>query len=314
MKVLYSSTLLITLLLSEQASASMVRGVATTMQQHSHRALTGAVTTLELIDATSNVKVLDLMDGTVIDVGLLNLDEHSLNIRALTDGEVSSVRFGLNDQPVFRTESAAPFAMCGDDGEGDYYNCQSLGLGTFTVTATPLETLNGLPTGVTGAPVVMTFEIVNNNNSATCATTWTDFVVMDHTEGADQGQVECGAPHAFVTGVQCVGDYCDDIRVQCEQCDSCTYPDTAFYWTAPFSDETSEPTLCDDDHFMTGLSCEGHYCDNLTMQCTRNTGRTAGECSWSEWVSEEEGGTIEFSGVTFVELSAAATTAITSAF
>jgi hypothetical protein len=58
-------------------------------------------------------------------------------------------------------------------------------------------------------------------------------------------------------------------------------------WTQPFSEETQTPTLCPTGSWVTGLSCSGGYCDNVSLECTYITGRSASDCQWSPWVSDE---------------------------
>lgn len=48
---------------------------------------------------------------------------------------------------------------------------------------------------------------------------------------------------------------------------------------------------CPEDHFLTGLHCDGAYCDNLSMECTQTVARGRSSCEWTnERVSEEDGG------------------------
>ena len=84
-----------------------------------------------------------LTDGMVLSPG------RTFNIAARTAGDnnnVAAVTFGLNDEPNFRRESVAPYAMCGDSS-GSYAECE-LATGTYTVTATAVsednETINQL--------------------------------------------------------------------------------------------------------------------------------------------------------------------------
>jgi hypothetical protein len=119
---------------------------------------------------------------------------------------------------------------------------------------------------------------------------WTDYIASD-------GQVDCGgASSSLVSGAGCKGHYCDDVRLYCRTGGS-SNNNTSSYWTSEMSEETTEPVICDDDYFVTGLSCSGHYCDNVAMQCTYSRGRTAGDCAWSGWVSEEGTGEITFTEI-----------------
>jgi hypothetical protein len=57
----------------------------------------------------------------------------------------------------------------------------------------------------------------------------------------------------------------------------------------PISDETP-PTTCRAGSFVTGLKCEGRYCDNLQVTCTPLTGAALGDSSWTPYFSEESAG------------------------
>lgn len=41
--------------------------------------------------------------------------------------------------------------------------------------------------------------------------------------------------------------------------------------------------------WMTGISCNGSYCDNISLLCSQMSGSSTGSCSWSGWYSEEQG-------------------------
>ena len=71
----------------------------------------GEVTSLVLINATSNQPIGPLRDGDTIDLGKMG---GGLNVIAKVSGDVGSVRFQLDANRNFRTESTAPFAMAGD--------------------------------------------------------------------------------------------------------------------------------------------------------------------------------------------------------
>lgn len=40
---------------------------------------------------------------------------------------------------------------------------------------------------------------------------------------------------------------------------------------------------------MTGLDCDGGWCDNISLACTQVFGRSVGTCYWSGYYSEESG-------------------------
>jgi hypothetical protein len=48
---------------------------------------------------------------------------------------------------------------------------------------------------------------------------------------------------------------------------------------------------------MTGVSCNGAFCDNIRMQCANHEGYARTErtnCRWTDWVSDEGSGTVLF--------------------
>lgn len=87
-----------------------------------------------LIDADRDVPLEPLSEGMTI--RLVALPTRHLNIRADTwPATVGSVRFGLDAQSAFATESGAPYAPAGDQG-GDY-RPWTPAAGAHALTATP---------------------------------------------------------------------------------------------------------------------------------------------------------------------------------
>ena len=119
----------------------------------------GVVASLTLIDADTNQPVagLDpLVDGAVLDLAAL---PPSLNIRANTEpATVGSVRFGLDGNANFQTESVAPYALAGDSSGN--YNAWQPAPGRRTVTATAFEGSGG--SGASGPPLVVSFDVVES--------------------------------------------------------------------------------------------------------------------------------------------------------
>jgi hypothetical protein len=90
------------------------------------------VTSLVLINAKSNQPIGPLKDGDTIDLAKVG---GGLNIIAKVSGEVGSVRFQLDENRNFRTESTAPFALAGDtDGNHHSWKPKS---GKHTIVAIP---------------------------------------------------------------------------------------------------------------------------------------------------------------------------------
>ena len=162
MKASGASTILIA------AVASLLLGVASADERNSvlrrrdtnaERDLqtSGVVTKLALINARTNTAIIDLSNGQVINVAaLFGTGTPELNINAVVSGSVGRVRFGYNENPRFRSESAVPYAFCGDT-QRKFNVCPQLGYGTHTVTATPITD------GIHGSPVKVTFTILNSS-------------------------------------------------------------------------------------------------------------------------------------------------------
>ena len=115
---------------------------------------------LELINALNDIKIADLVDGQVFNIqDVAGLTSPNFNINAVTTGSVSSVVFGWNGNPNVRTENAAPYAFCGNNGP-NFYKCSTLTYGVHTVTATAFAS------GITSPTVSVQFTIVANNNTS----------------------------------------------------------------------------------------------------------------------------------------------------
>ena len=73
-----------------------------------------AVVSFSLIDAASNTVLVDeIANNQSIDISACSTT--LLNVRANTaGGPIDYVRFGLNDNPNFRTEGVAPYSLAGD--------------------------------------------------------------------------------------------------------------------------------------------------------------------------------------------------------
>ncbi|HYG78485.1 MAG TPA: hypothetical protein VEK08_26025, partial [Planctomycetota bacterium] len=80
-----------------------------------------------------------LLDGA--ELKLSKLPTRQFSVRANTVPEqIGSVQFGLNDTPVYRVESFAPYALSGDKEEN--YSAWNPEAGSYRLTATPYEQAN----------------------------------------------------------------------------------------------------------------------------------------------------------------------------
>lgn len=121
------------------------------------------------------------------------------------------------------------------------------------------------------------------------------------------------------TGAACSGRYCDNVALYCARLptwSSLDYGTT--YWSPFFSEEGKSDLeqrkcilyangneLCEtflygrNFHYcfgglgaqkgiVTGMSCSGRYCDNISLECTKPTAGRLGNCEWSRPLSEEQ--------------------------
>jgi hypothetical protein len=95
-------------------------------------------------------------------------------------------------------------------------------------------------------------------------------------------------------GFECEGSYCDDLRMDCTAMSGVQGESS---WSDYFSEEGSYPAdahVCSPGEWVTGMDCNGSYCDNVAVRCTEvrrasdNRLSTATGCSWSEGRSEED--------------------------
>ncbi len=108
-----------------------------------------AVTGFILVDADADEDIRRLEDGETI-------TEETITIRVETEPPiVGSVVFGLDDEPRFKVENEAAYALKGDDN-GDYHAWLAEP-GTYTLTATPYTEADG--GGEAGTPLTITFTV-----------------------------------------------------------------------------------------------------------------------------------------------------------
>ncbi len=89
---------------------------------------------------------------------------------------------------------------------------------------------------------------------------------------------ECG-PSDLVVGIECRGDWCDEIRVWCGQpnwaIDGCSL-------TLSLSEESGGTYNASAGHFIQDIRCEGSYCDNKRFDvCELTAGSCVGSCGGS---------------------------------
>ncbi len=119
-----------------------------------------------LVDADTNLDLGPLTSGMTLN--LATLPTRNLNVRANTNpATVGSVRFGLDGNASYATESTAPYALAGDSGGN--YNAWTPALGSHTLTGTPYAGTGG--TGTAGTPLSVLFTVIDQTPPAGPAVT-----------------------------------------------------------------------------------------------------------------------------------------------
>ncbi len=112
-------------------------------------------------------------------------------------------------------------------------------------------------------------DIESVEQEATYQAGWTDWI------SEEDGQCSnCGAicpPGKVAVGVDCRGDFCDDVRLRCDFFPGLLpeHPDN-WDWTAWIGRDRRRE-WCPDGSWLTGVKCEGDYCDNVSIRCSRST-------------------------------------------
>ncbi|MBX0332359.1 polysaccharide lyase [Pontibacter sp. HSC-14F20] len=117
------------------------------------------ISSLTLVDAHTEKDVMQLANGASLSFSALGTKK--FNFRADLKSGVGSVKFELKGaMNRSYTDNAAPHALFGDDGRGNYYYGNlTMPAGTYTLTATPYSGSNG--SGTAGTPVTYSFTVKN---------------------------------------------------------------------------------------------------------------------------------------------------------
>jgi hypothetical protein len=119
-----------------------------------------SVTGFTFINSATEQDVTTITDGQTLSLSALGVKK--ANIRANTSTTVGSVKFELNGpQSKTYVDNMTPYALQGDDGNGNYYygNWYPPATGTYTLTATPYTAANA--GGTPGISKTITFTITN---------------------------------------------------------------------------------------------------------------------------------------------------------
>jgi hypothetical protein len=125
-----------------------------------NQASTPRVVSYTLVNADSDLDLQILSNCAILN--LSTLPTRNLTIRANTSpATVGSVVFALSGaQTSGRTENGAPYALFGDNGQGDYYPwAPQIQPGSYTLKATPYSGSNG--GGTMGNFLTINFSVVN---------------------------------------------------------------------------------------------------------------------------------------------------------
>ncbi len=118
-----------------------------------------ALTSFTLINADNDQDLGPLANGATVD--LAALPTRNLNVRANATAATGSVRFGLDGNGTFRTESTAPFALAGDAG-GDYA-AWTPSTGAHALSATPYSGSGG--GGTAGTALSVSFTVTDGGGT-----------------------------------------------------------------------------------------------------------------------------------------------------
>ena len=112
-----------------------------------------SVTRLVLVNADTDQDIREIYHNETIS---LSQDGANLSIRAETSGNEESIVFHINGS-VFQTESAAVYALAGNNGSD--YNAWTPATGSHTIMATPYSENSG--NGSAGASLAIVINVVN---------------------------------------------------------------------------------------------------------------------------------------------------------
>jgi CubicO group peptidase (beta-lactamase class C family) len=112
------------------------------------------VTALTLINADTDQPIMTMTSGMTLT--LADLPTRNLNVRAVTSPTtIGSVRFALDGNANFRTETIAPYALAGDDSGN--YRPWTPTIGAHTLKTTPYAGANA--SGTAGSTLTVSFTV-----------------------------------------------------------------------------------------------------------------------------------------------------------
>lgn len=108
----------------------------------------------------------------------------------------------------------------------------------------------------------------------------------------------------LVTGIECSDKFCKRINLLCSHGEN--FEINRRYWSKAISEEESNGDLgvsssssrdsvssnslvLSSNKFISGISCQGHYCDNISVEVSEIKNIVKEDCAWSPWISDEHG-------------------------
>lgn len=144
----------------------------------------GTVDSFTLVNATSDMDILKIMDGDVID--LSGFKDVQFSIRANVPWNQEGGVDLMIEGPVnfTRYEKQMPLALFGDNG-GDYIG-KDLPEGNYTLSATPFPLKSSINRGIGGKTLTVNFEVIHNSkvDKFTLVNADTDKDIMELMEGS----------------------------------------------------------------------------------------------------------------------------------
>lgn len=110
-----------------------------------------------LVNAQTDKDIGPLTEGQIIDLSVTP----SISVRAdvVSGAKVGSVRFALNANASYQTENVTPFAIAGDNPQGNYLKW-NIAPGAYTLTATPFSKDDAK--GTAGMPISVAFTVIRS--------------------------------------------------------------------------------------------------------------------------------------------------------
>jgi hypothetical protein len=153
---------LITLCFAAFRTGDAIRG-STSFRSLRALQTVGQVDRFILMDADTDLPIIDLVNGTVINVATQSTSNFNIQVTiAANSGNVGSLLFGYNTNTAYRTESGVYLAFCGDGNPvGNYLVCKNLKVSAqpHIVSATPYSGTKA--NGAMGFTKAISFRIAN---------------------------------------------------------------------------------------------------------------------------------------------------------